>query len=376
MVSLSKKQLACSVLLLAGCQSDPGRINNQTHTDDLIDLYLSQAASTIASMQTQLYPTPAKPLHQSSVASLTTRPVVASNLQTVGTAGAIAFVAHDGKNQTLATAVKDIIPGSWRFTFSPRISPKKKVSWTGNDQWPFVLNRLAKNYGWYAVLDWNAHSVSISDVPVAPAAAQPTAPSSKIVASPAKPAVQQTAMQSTTVSHPVNPFSEGAAVTSQKPTTLTPPPAPVVAGPLKATPSASSKPTTTASTVQAQKPLFSGSSSTAVSAAKPVVVPLAKSVPAVHAEPTQVWTASSGQTLRDTIFVWAAKAECASEARHWTVAWDTATNYSIDAPLQFSGTFKQALTGIFELYLGADVPLYAGTNSAQCAIKVDDKPVR
>lgn len=134
----------------------------------------------------------------------------------------------------------------------------------------------------------------------------------------------------------------------------------------------------------------SGKDSTAGSTTKPAVVPLAKPVvaplakpavvplakPAPYVEPTRFWTASAGQTLRDTITVWAAMADCSGGTQHWTVAWDTATNYRIDAPLQFSGTFKQALNEIFRLYLGAHVPLYAGTHSGQCTIKVDDKPVR
>lgn len=118
----------------------------------------------------------------------------------------------------------------------------------------------------------------------------------------------------------------------------------------------------------------SGKDSTAGITTKPAVVPLAK--PAPYVEPTRFWTASAGQTLRDTITVWAAMADCSGGTQHWTVAWDTATNYRIDAPLQFSGTFKQALNEIFRLYLEAHVPLYAGTHSGQCTIKVDDKPVR
>lgn len=375
MVSFGKKQLACSILLLAGCQSDPGRLSNQTHTDDLIDLYLSQSATTIQSMQTQLYPSPAKPIaHNSS--ELTAAPHAATNyvvatpsLQTVANASSLAFIAHDGKNQTLSNAIKDIIPGSWHFTISPRISGKKKVSWTGNDQWPYVLNRLAKNYGWYAAIDWNTHSVTISDVPVASVTPKPTLTASAIVTAAGKPAAQSTGTKTAVIAHPVHPLSQSEA-TVKNPTTLQPPTTPVVTGPFKSTTAVSQQKTGTSSssTMSAGKIQHSVTATASTSTPKPVSVN--------HVEPTQVWTASVGQTLRDTIFVWAAKAECSSETRHWTVVWDTPTNYSIDAPLQFSGTFKQALTGIFELYLGADVPLYAGTNSAQCAIKVDDKPVR
>ena len=175
MVSLSKKQLACSVLLLAGCQSDLGRINTQSHTDDLVDLYISQAATSIASMQTQLYPSPAKPVTQNRVSTISSATGVVSNMQATGTAGALTFVAHNGSNQSVSNAIKDIIPDNWHYTLSPGISSKKKVSWVGNDQWPHVLDRLGQTYGWYVSIDWNVRSVSVSDVPfVVPVSQKPS----------------------------------------------------------------------------------------------------------------------------------------------------------------------------------------------------------
>ncbi|PAV11568.1 hypothetical protein CBG25_00330 [Arsenophonus sp. ENCA] len=49
-------------------------------------------------------------------------------------------------------------------------------------------------------------------------------------------------------------------------------------------------------------------------------------------------------------------------------------NYQIDAPLKFSGDFKSALRSVLELYQSAKKPLYAETNSAQCLIRITDKP--
>ena len=87
------------------------------------------------------------------------------------------------------------------------------------------------------------------------------------------------------------------------------------------------------------------------------------------------WHAQSGQTLRDVLVSWADTAPCTG-LRHWTVEWVTPVNYRIDAPLTFTGSWRDALNGIFGLYQTATVPLYAGTSTPQCLLRVDTKPVR
>ncbi|RYF56679.1 MAG: pilus assembly protein PilL, partial [Cytophagaceae bacterium] len=64
------------------------------------------------------------------------------------------------------------------------------------------------------------------------------------------------------------------------------------------------------------------------------------------------------------------------QSGNWSVAWLTDVNYRIDAPLSFSGSFKDALNGVFRLYTTAAVPLYAGISASQCLLKVDAKEVR
>lgn len=86
------------------------------------------------------------------------------------------------------------------------------------------------------------------------------------------------------------------------------------------------------------------------------------------------WRAETGQTLKDVLFRWGTTADC--HGKHWSVQWATQINYRIDAPLSFSGTWHDALNGIFGLYQHAATPLYAGTATPQCILKVDDKPVR
>ncbi len=75
-------------------------------------------------------------------------------------------------------------------------------------------------------------------------------------------------------------------------------------------------------------------------------------------------------------FNWAASEACNQPGiSHWTVAWSTPVNYRIDAPLQFEGSFRDALNSLFTLYGTAQVPLYAGIRPLQCVISVDDKEV-
>lgn len=88
--------------------------------------------------------------------------------------------------------------------------------------------------------------------------------------------------------------------------------------------------------------------------------------------PVVVWRGDVGSTLKETVFRWAGTQSCPTGG-NWRVMWETPVNYSIDAPLVFNGDFKNALNGIFGLYLHAEKPLYPITNSGQCWLKVTDK---
>ena len=132
-------------------------------------------------------------------------------------------------------------------------------------------------------------------------------------------------------------------------------------------------------TKSASAPLFSHAKAAAAPLQTPAKAPTpasAKTPVPVKSSPAAatVWKADTGQTLKDVLFVWSAAADC--HGKHWTVDWVTETNYRIDAPLQFTGDYKEALNSIFGLYMNANVPLYAGTSTPQCLLKVDDKPVR
>ncbi|MCF5566763.1 pilus assembly protein PilL, partial [Pseudomonas sp. PA-3-11C] len=58
----------------------------------------------------------------------------------------------------------------------------------------------------------------------------------------------------------------------------------------------------------------------------------------------QIWTATTGSTLRQTVEAWAARAK-------WTLIWKVDDlDYPIDAPLRFEGSFEEAIKEIFPLY--------------------------
>lgn len=60
----------------------------------------------------------------------------------------IYFVRHDGKG-SLQKAVKEIVPSDWTAEISPEVTKtfRRTISWQGNDQWPYVLDKMLRNNG-------------------------------------------------------------------------------------------------------------------------------------------------------------------------------------------------------------------------------------
>ncbi|EMF3212330.1 toxin co-regulated pilus biosynthesis Q family protein [Escherichia coli] len=82
----------------------------------------------------------------------------------------------------------------------------------------------------------------------------------------------------------------------------------------------------------------------------------------------------AGTTLRENIIKWAEETKCESMAStHWMVIWPlSVTDYRLDAPLMFRGSFESAMEQVFELYRTAQKPLYAQASRMQCIITVSD----
>lgn len=242
-----------------------------------------------------------------------------TRVRTIGPPPALTFISVSERDLKPDALLRKIIPPGWTVSLSADLKVKagKSLSLQAADQWPYVLDALLRREGWAALIDWQARRVSVANMTDAfvapPASAPPEA---------------------------VKPPSPAAA------------PAPD----------------------GAKNPFTRAKSSTSTPSVTPPLTPPAVTAPAPV--PPR-WHAERGATLRDTLFIWAAQEKCATgQNGTWSVAWLTDVNYRIDAPLAFSGSFRDALDGVFRLYSAASVPLYAGISTAQCLLKVDDREVR
>ncbi|ECN1025821.1 pilus assembly protein, partial [Salmonella enterica subsp. enterica serovar Enteritidis] len=50
---------------------------------------------------------------------------------------------------SLQKALKEIVPSDWTAEISPEVTKtfRRTISWQGNDQWPYVLDKMLRNYG-------------------------------------------------------------------------------------------------------------------------------------------------------------------------------------------------------------------------------------
>lgn len=233
-------------------------------------------------------------------------------------------LAGAGQAQSLRQAVTRIVPAGWQHSYAVGIKPdvRRPLQWRGNDQWPYVLNKLLLQEKLKATIDGATQHIVISNQ----SAGSTVAPANSAV--------------------PVKPIKlSGNPVLSE------------------------SKPVS-ASQVLSKNPFGQKS---------PPVLPVKNSVSVVMPKTVvspKVWRIEAGSTLKDTLFNWSATEKCSTPGvSHWTVAWLTPVNYRIDAPLQFEGSYREALNNLFTLYGSAKVPLYAGIRSNQCVISVDDKEI-
>lgn len=234
-------------------------------------------------------------------------------------------LAGAGKSQTLRQALRQIVPAGWQVAFSQELKPdtRETLQWAGNDQWPYVLDDVLQRQNKVALLDWQAQRVSVASKSAA--------------------------------------FTPGTAVTPPQIKTSVPTPT---------APTSTSKQGAVASgrnpfggKLPVPRPAAAVKTTAFVTLPKTVIKP-------------KVWRIEAGSTLKDTLFNWAASETCSTPGvANWTVAWLTQANYRIDAPLQFEGSFRDALNGLFTLYGTAKVPLYAGVRIEQCVISVDDKEI-
>ncbi|MFB4460487.1 TcpQ domain-containing protein [Enterobacter hormaechei subsp. steigerwaltii] len=207
------------------------------------------------------------------------------------------------------------------------------VSVDTNDQWTRVLNRLLDEQSIQAQVDWNRHAVTLQRKGQSVQLTSP-APSTENHTAPAQ-----------ATGAPRNPFSSPDKAQPVAPPTVKASPAPVTTKP-------------------AQTPIA------VVKSQQVIGQPVA---PVVQGKS---WTAPAGTTLREMLMKWAQDTRCESGASpHWTVIWPVSvTDYRLDAPLTFRGSFETMLGQMFDLYRTAQKPLYAEASRMQCVVSVNDTP--
>lgn len=140
-------------------------------------------------------------------------------------------------------------------------------------------------------------------------------------------------------------------------------------------------PTTANSQNKPRNPFRGNSVSSSTPAATPTPtgstvksIPLMTGTPVKPVSQGKEWRAPAGTTLRENIIKWAEETKCESMAStHWMVIWPlSVTDYRLDAPLMFRGSFESAMEQVFELYRTAQKPLYAQASRMQCIITVSD----
>lgn len=237
------------------------------------------------------------------------------------------------RNRTVSQWIKTLLPEGWKFRQENAATPKlntKLVSWSANDQWTRSLNRLLEEQHLWGHLDWDNKTLTVTTSAAAPA--QDTA----TTISPAAMVTTSTSPESSTTANsqnkPRNPF-RGNSVSPSTPAAI---------------------PTPTGSTVKS--------------------IPLMTGTPVKPVSQGKEWRAPAGTTLRENIIKWAEETKCESMAStHWMVIWPlSVTDYRLDAPLMFRGSFESAMEQVFELYRTAQKPLYAQASRMQCIITVSD----
>lgn len=348
-------------LFLTGCAQQA--VITGPPAGSVVDGMLSRSAADISAMQYRIHQSnpsaqrPASPTSVKSSAPLLSRPAVASGSLlkpsgpplssiTAGAGPADGFVRQRGAAPTLRAALRKIIPPGHTVVFDKAVSADvpELWQWTGNDRWPFVVDKLLATRGMKAIVNEKTGTVTVE---------------------PAQRA-QTTRVPGKGLSSPV------PAVGPNKPALAMAPGKPPTAAPVKSV----------NQTGPGRNPFRDDAKAKAASAADVPVLPASAQIPVVPVITPKVvqlrhWRIEAGSTVKDWLYSQAATETCSVPGiKNWTVAWLTPTNYRVDAPLTFDGNFREMLNRLFTLYGTAKVPLYAGVRAAQCVVSVDDKEVQ
>lgn len=290
--------LALTANVLSACSSPPK---------------LSEPVGDWVSFEPVISQSPVRKIYPSGAVGVVSVPIPIDTTTKRGNLSKGDLVKADGKHVPLYTAVRAIVPESWKVILSPDVSQRFRatVSWTGNDQWPYVLQKMLSSNG--------------LDADVSEAKKEVVVQYDRKMAAPVTPTAGKL-------------LSDRPATTSKEVKTLHPPVTPAV----------------TSATKQLSPEI-----------SKPFVKP----------EPEiKVWKIDKGTSLKKGFELWASKEKCPVGNGKWIVRWDTDTDYAIDYPLSFSSaTFEGATSQLFNLYRKAQAPLYVSGYRHQCLIVISDR---
>lgn len=349
-MSFTERAGLIPVLLLTGC-AQPA-VYTGPPSGSVVDSMLSRSAADISAMQYRVHQTgpaaqrpaspavkPARPLLTGAVSAstLTNKPSPAPAGSAPGAGPADGFIRQGGAAPTLRAALRKIVPSGQTLVFDRSVSADAPElwRWTGNDRWQYVADRMLAARGLKATVNKKDHTVTVE--PEQRAQTTRAAESVSPAVPPATPAKSAAAREVKATPQQMsgrNPFRGDKSVTSLSPVT---------------------------------KNASSGKVS-------PVPVIPATAPPVVQ---LRHWRIDTGNTVKDWLYSQASAETCTVPGiKNWTIAWLTPTNYRVDAPLNFDGSFREMLNRLFTLYGTAKVPLYAGVRAAQCVVSVDDKEVQ
>jgi len=183
-------------LLLSGCAAQGSHVPD-VPANDVVDSMMAVNTQKVSFVQQQLIAAlspvlPAPPRVTRTTSSLLTQkasavpppktntasphsPVASSarlpTLTYLGKTSTLPALAPGGKAPTLRQALVSIVPSDWAIHYDIGLKPevRRPLTWFGNDQWPYVLNRVLAQEKLRAEINWTEQKVSVFDATLATA---------------------------------------------------------------------------------------------------------------------------------------------------------------------------------------------------------------
>lgn len=245
-------------------------------------------------------------------------------------------------------ALTGVLPTGWQVVVDPDAGLSGTVSWSPEDTWLSVLQRLSADTGAGILVDWTSHKVlvrsedaTLQDADDRLRAAGITAPTAAPVASATEPLFAQPAAQAPADPEPKIIYAPAQVIAHATATAMSA--APVA--PAATAPSVALVGSAVPTIPPAAAPLVTKASTADLPTCVNPLPDEADSNDAaghacVLASVERTWEAGSGTTVRTTLKKWA-------DAAGWTVVWKAERDWSIPAGFSHYGQFEAAGTWMF-----------------------------